>query len=81
ANTASRPVKAALVSDIHVGSENFVGDRWREFTDWLSTQEEIEYLMVAGDLVEGVGVYPGQDEELTIVDIYDQYEACAERFK
>ncbi|MEF8901393.1 MAG: DNA-directed DNA polymerase II small subunit, partial [Halovenus sp.] len=33
------------------------------------------------DMVEGVGVYPDQDEELDIVDIYDQYEAFSEHLK
>ncbi|MFB6284388.1 MAG: DNA-directed DNA polymerase II small subunit [Halobacteria archaeon] len=80
-NTAEREVKAVMVSDVHVGSEAFVGEKWRNFTDWLSHQDDVEYLLVGGDLVEGVGIYPNQDEELTIVDIHDQYRACAEIFK
>jgi DNA polymerase II small subunit len=32
-------------------------------------------------MVEGIGVYPDQDEELEIVDIYDQYERFAEELK
>jgi DNA polymerase II small subunit len=32
-------------------------------------------------MVEGVGVYPNQDEELSIVDIYDQYEQFCEHLK
>jgi DNA polymerase II small subunit len=32
-------------------------------------------------MVEGVGVYPNQDEELSIVDIYDQYETFSEHLK
>jgi DNA polymerase II small subunit len=79
-NTASRDVKAVLVSDVHVGSDTFVGERWDIFADWLTRQEDVEYVLVAGDLVEGVGIYPGQDEELTTVDIYEQYRECAERF-
>jgi DNA polymerase II small subunit len=43
--------------------------------------EPVEYLLLAGDMVEGVGVYPDQDEELEIVDIYEQYEAFAEHLK
>src|SRR2546430_1135373 len=37
----------------------------------------IRYLVVSGDVVDGIGVYPRQDEELTIDDIYGQYEALA----
>ncbi|MDY6775499.1 MAG: DNA-directed DNA polymerase II small subunit [Halobacteria archaeon] len=79
-NTADldRDVKAALISDIHFGSDAFLRDKWDAFTDWLHSQPEIEYVLVAGDLVEGVGVYPGQDDELTTVDLYEQYEDCAD---
>jgi len=83
ASTADRPVSAALVSDLHVGSEEFRADAWERFADWLHTEEaaDVEYLLLAGDMVEGVGVYPGQDEELAVVDIYEQYEAFSEHLK
>ncbi|MGQ4557132.1 DNA-directed DNA polymerase II small subunit [Halobellus sp. GM3] len=82
-NTADRPVQAALISDVHVGSREFVADAWDRFADWLHTEdaERVEYLLIAGDMVEGVGVYPNQDEELDIVDIYEQYEAFSEHLK
>ncbi|MDL5362921.1 DNA-directed DNA polymerase II small subunit [Halalkalicoccus sp. NIPERK01] len=81
--TADRHVQAALISDIHVGSQEFAADAWSRFADWLHTAEaqSVEYLLIAGDMVEGVGVYPNQDEELSIVDIYEQYEAFAEYLK
>jgi DNA polymerase II small subunit len=80
---ADRHVQAALISDVHVGSDEFVADAWSRFTDWLHTPEAepVEYVLLAGDMVEGVGVYPDQDEELEIVDIYDQYEAFSEHLK
>jgi len=82
-STADRHVRAALVSDLHVGSQEFLEDAWRNFTDWLHTEaaEAIEYLLIAGDMVEGVGVYPDQDEELDVIDIYEQYELFAEYLK
>jgi DNA polymerase II small subunit len=82
-NTADRHVQAALVSDLHVGSQEFAADAWDRFASWLHTDEAaaVEYLLIAGDMVEGVGVYPDQDDELDIVDIYEQYEAFAERLK
>ncbi|RNJ25413.1 DNA-directed DNA polymerase II small subunit [Halosegnis longus] len=82
-NTADRHVQAALVSDIHVGSDEFLADAWHRFARWLHTEEaeHVEYLLIAGDMVEGVGVYPNQDEELSIVDIYDQYEQFSEHLK
>ena len=82
-STADRHVQAALVSDVHVGSQEFLADAWSRFAEWLHTPEAeaVEYLLIAGDMVEGVGVYPDQDEELSIVDIYEQYEAFAEHLK
>ena len=82
-STADRPVRAALVSDVHVGSQEFRADAWERFADWLHTEEaeDVEYLLIGGDMVEGVGVYPDQDEELDIVDIYDQYERFSEHLK
>ena len=81
--TADRHVQAALISDVHVGSQEFMADAWGAFADWLHTEdaEHVEYLLIAGDMVEGVGVYPDQDEELDVIDIYDQYEAFAEHLK
>jgi len=81
--TADRHVQAALISDVHVGSQEFMHDAWTRFADWLHTEagEHVEYLLIAGDMVEGVGVYPNQDEELDIIDIYEQYEAFNEYLK
>ncbi|AXG08897.1 DNA-directed DNA polymerase II small subunit [Haloplanus rubicundus] len=82
-STADRHVQAALISDVHVGSQEFMADAWGRFADWLHTEEAaaVEYLLIAGDMVEGVGVYPDQDEELDIVDIYDQYDRFSEHLK
>ena len=82
-STADRHVQAALISDVHVGSQEFLAEEWSAFANWLHTEEatSVEYLLVAGDMVEGVGVYPDQDEELDVVDIYDQYELFSEYLK
>ncbi|USZ71107.1 DNA-directed DNA polymerase II small subunit [Natronosalvus halobius] len=82
-STADRHVQAALISDVHVGSQEFMHDAWNRFTDWLHTEDaqHVEYLLIAGDMVEGVGIYPNQDEELDIIDIYDQYERFSEYLK
>lgn len=77
---AERPVKAAFISDIHLGADTFASDGWNDFIDWIRGAEDVEYLFVAGDIVEGIGVYPGQEEILTILDMYRQYEICGEAF-
>jgi DNA polymerase II small subunit len=80
---ADRHVRAALVSDVHVGSREFRADAWGRFADWLHSEEaeRVEYLLLAGDMVEGIGVYPDQDEELDVEDVYEQYELFAEHLK
>jgi intein/homing endonuclease len=39
---------------------------------------KLQYLFVNGDNVAGVGVYPGQFDDLIIKDLYKQYEAFEE---
>ncbi len=68
--------KAVFISDIHVGSKTFLEDSWLRFSDWLG--DEVNYLVIAGDVVDGIGVFPNQDKELAILDIYEQYEKAAE---
>lgn len=74
-------VRAAFMSDIHVGSKTFLDGKWSKVSEWLGGPDEvarsIRYLVVSGDVVDGIGVYPHQDEELRIDDIYGQYEALA----
>jgi len=84
-------VYAIVLSDIHVGSNQFLGDKLNNFIKWINCnlgnekQKEIaskvKYIIVAGDLVDGVGIYPDQDEELEIKEIYRQYEECAKLLK
>jgi DNA polymerase II small subunit len=73
--------RVAFMSDIHVGSRTFLQDKWSKVSAWLAGGDEIarsiRYLVVSGDVVDGIGVYPRQDEELVIDDVYGQYEALA----
>jgi DNA polymerase II small subunit len=71
--TSEDPGKAVLISDVHVGSDTFLEEEWNRFADWLDGSD-VSYLLIAGDLVDGIGVYPGQEHELIIPNIYEQYE-------
>ena len=42
---------------------------------------KVKYLCIAGDLVDGIGIYPNQENRLAISDIYAQYEAVAHYFE
>jgi len=71
----------AFVSDLHIGSSTFLPDAWARFVHWLKSDavaRDIKYIIMPGDLVEGIGVYPGQEEELNIDDIYGQYMRLSE---
>jgi DNA polymerase II small subunit len=71
---SEQPGKAVFISDVHVGSNTFLEDCWNRFADWLS-DADYSYLLIAGDLVDGIGIYPGQENELIIKNIYEQYDA------
>jgi DNA polymerase II small subunit len=85
------PLYAALLADIHVGSKYFRGDLFDKFIDWMNLElgpqqsrdaaARVKYVVIAGDLVDGVGIYPEQLDELTISDIREQYRAAAELLK
>jgi DNA polymerase II small subunit len=74
-------IRVAFMSDIHVGSRTFLADRWAKFKDWAcdgdETARSLRYLVLSGDVVDGIGVYPRQDEELVLDDIHEQYEALS----
>ena len=80
---------ALLLSDIHVGSTSFMEEAWDRFVGWISGEEDdplgiaskVRYAVIAGDLVDGIGVYPGQEGDLAIKDIWEQYELAAELLK
>ncbi len=84
---ASRPVYAVLTSDLHVGSKMFMGDALSRFVLWLNGKygdenlrkiaSHVKYVVIAGDLVDGIGVYPNQVKELAMRDVHKQYRALA----
>jgi len=83
-----REESAAFISDIHIGSKNFLEENFKKFIVWLNGEtgdkdqreeaRRIRYLFVTGDTIDGVGIFPGQEELLNIKDIKDQYKKLAE---
>ncbi|CAB3289365.1 DNA polymerase II small subunit [Methanocaldococcus lauensis] len=77
----------AFLSDIHIGSKEFLHKEFEKFIRFLNgdVDNELEervvsrlkYICIAGDLVDGVGVYPGQEDDLYEVDIINQYKEIA----
>jgi DNA polymerase II small subunit len=86
-NRSEVPVCLAIISDIHVGSSKFLEGVFLKFLRWLRGEmgsvrqrqlaERVKYLIVGGDLVDGVGIYPGQENELLIKDVREQYDKFA----
>ncbi|MCK5217804.1 MAG: DNA-directed DNA polymerase II small subunit [Methanosarcinales archaeon] len=70
--------KAVLISDMHVGSNTFLKNEWLNFIEWIKKTSDINYLIIAGDIVDGIGIYPNQEKELQINDVYEQYKAAAQ---
>ncbi len=87
-NKSEAPLALAIISDTHVGSTKFLEGEFLKFLRWLNGEigsakqvqlaERVKYLIVGGDLVDGVGIYPEQEGELLIKDIHAQYERFAE---
>ena len=78
------PVYGVFLSDIHVGSKTFLNREFQDFLNWINGRlgdlevvSKIRYIVIAGDLVDGIGVYPGQEEELTELNLSKQYDEFA----
>ena len=86
--SSSHCVYAVLLSDLHIGSSMFLAGDFERFIAWLNGElgdldvvNRVKYLVVAGDLVDGVGVYPGQEFQLAERDPKNQYEMAARLLK
>ncbi|MHA1369495.1 MAG: metallophosphoesterase, partial [Promethearchaeota archaeon] len=86
-NYAEDDLAIALISDVHVGSDNHLRKIWNKFSDWIKGKNlnekakkiagQVKYISIAGDLIDGVGIYPTQEDHLLIKDIYSQFEEAA----
>jgi len=84
---APLPVYAVLTSDMHVGSTKFQSDAFNRFVLWLNGKYgneklremagHVKYVLIAGDVVDGIGIYPNQVKELAIKDVHKQYRLAA----
>ena len=76
------PAYVASISDIHVGSKTFRKDDFKRAINWISRSEDeakdLKYLILSGDVVDGIGVYPGQQDDLEIFNPLEQYSKLSE---
>lgn len=78
---AENDLAVAYISDLHFGSTNFLEETFDKFISWINGEKgaeelasKLKYIIVAGDISDGIGIYPNQEKELLITDIYKQYE-------
>jgi len=87
-NIGDRDEFIAFVSDFHIGSKMFLEGNLMRFVDWLNGKigdsrqknlaQKVRYLILSGDNIEGVGVYPNQEKFLKIKGCRKQYEKLAD---
>ncbi|HLP80109.1 MAG TPA: metallophosphoesterase [Acidobacteriota bacterium] len=80
-------VRAVFIGDLHIGAKVFLEKEFNHFLDWLNEKSEdealnaiarkVRYVVIVGDIIEGAGVYPGQEHDLTVMDVRDQYKLSA----
>jgi len=83
---AASPRRALFLSDLHIGSRSFLAESWVHLVEFLrghgphpDLAASIDYVVVAGDLVDGIGVYPRQERDLAITDVVEQYSELGRR--
>ena len=82
---SEEPYIALFISDIHLGSGTFKENEWNKFISWLNGEVDYHkewipdpgYLVIAGDAVDGIDSYPGQEEDLSITDVWEQYSTLS----
>ncbi len=88
---APEEVYAAFISDLHLGASHFFEDGFKNFISWMKGEHgsvrqralaaRVKYLFIVGDIVEGVGIYPGHENDTECKDIVEQYRRVAEYLK
>ena len=75
-NKSETEAYAVFLSDLHIGSKYFMENELSEFVSWLSSPDpvarKIRFILIGGDMVDGVGIYPNQNKELVCQTIQEQ---------
>ena len=81
-NRSKTAACVVFLSDLHIGSIYFMEKELNDFISWLSSPDpiarKIRFILISGDVVDGVGIYPGQDKELDFVDVNEQLKKMVE---
>ncbi len=78
--------RVLFLSDLHIGSRSFLAEPWAELVTFLREKgphpelaASIDHVVIAGDLVDGIGIYPRQERDLAIPDVVEQYVELGRR--
>ena len=82
---------AVFAGDPHIGSKQFLEEEFSKLVKWFAGEagseeqraaaKKTRYFFIVGDLVDGLGVYPTQFNDLNIRDWKQQYQKLAEELK
>jgi len=77
-----------FLGDTHFGSKLFLKKEFESLIKWIRGEignerqkeisRKIKYIIIVGDIIEGVGIYPGQEEDLEEKTISDQLKIATE---
>ncbi|MDH5430558.1 MAG: DNA-directed DNA polymerase II small subunit [Nitrosopumilus sp.] len=75
-NKSESEAYAVFLSDLHIGSRYFMEEEFSDFVSWISSPDpiakKIRFVLIGGDVVDGVGIYPNQNKELVCQTIQEQ---------
>jgi len=78
-------VCVGFLSDTHCGGKKHLKRSFGKFIEWINSGDEtakkIKYLFFSGDNIDGVGVYPGQENSIELKSTREQYELLASYLK
>lgn len=82
---------AVFTGDLEFGAKSFYEKEFAQFIDWLNGKNvppqhkdiisKIKYLIIPGDTIYGVGIYPGQQHQLVYPSAKEQYDALAKELE
>ena len=75
-NRSKTEAYALFLSDLHIGSRYFMEKELQDLIEWLSGPDpvarKVRFVVIGGDVVDGIGIYPNQDKELVALDTNQQ---------
>tara|TARA_B100001750_G_scaffold74806_1_gene59528 strand:- start:57 stop:1532 length:1476 start_codon:yes stop_codon:yes gene_type:complete len=81
-NRSKTETYAVFLSDLHVGSKFFMEEELADFINWISSADpiarKIRFIVIGGDLIDGVGVFPGQEKILNQTTTEEQLQKTFE---